>query len=393
MNHDIPSSEDLGTGSAGHASPYDCRPHDALSAGRSPAHRKLVWTDDVDEVGTTTHLTLLEVVGRWDDTDRPEDERPARSATPLRDADQLGVSADRLWVALADSAHGPESAAQEARHCDGIPRERVVRVARLRRWSSAEDGRQFAPDAAGYVDLTGRPCPAEDPGRCLPGLCGNGRFSEIWSTVPGLGPVVELDRVLAFRDGCSSVYETPRLAAIVEALVGYSPYTMDEIDDDPDLTRWLRILTDHLRTSVLLLGSADIHPGEPGAGQLLRRIVRRSVRYADHLGMTPAEWCQAAPVVIRAYRSTYPWLVDHQDRVLDRLRREQEEFTATIEAGTALLAHELHLLRRNGGDTLSGETAFTLYDTYGFPIEFTAEIAAETGYAVDVAEYERRIAS
>jgi alanyl-tRNA synthetase len=261
------------------------------------------------------------------------------------------------------------------------------------------------PDTEVFVDTTGAACQRGDAG-CLPGTCDCGRFVEVWNNVfitfqrrggqllplpqanvdTGMG----LERTLTVLNGAASVYETAPLAAIHDRIASLSPTGADELTSRPELVRALRVLTDHLRSAVFILGDqAGVLPSNQGRGYVLRRLIRRAVRACQTLGIQPKRWAQTAELVIERYGSVYPELADHADRIANAIIGEGERFEATLRRATAKLRREIARLRAQGGDRIPAEVAFHLYDTDGLPIEVTSEIAREAGFNLDVDGFER----
>jgi alanyl-tRNA synthetase len=157
--------------------------------------------------------------------------------------------------------------------------------------------------------------------------------------------------------------------------------------------RALRVLTDHLRSAVFILGDqAGVLPSNQGRGYVARRLIRRAVRACQTLQIQPQRWAQTAELVIERYGSVYPELHEHADRIASAIIGEGERFEATLRRATAKLRREIERLRAQGGDRIPAEVAFHLYDTDGLPIELTSEIAREAGVDLDVDGFERLFA-
>ncbi|MDD9934832.1 MAG: alanine--tRNA ligase-related protein, partial [Myxococcales bacterium] len=153
--------------------------------------------------------------------------------------------------------------------------------------------------------------------------------------------------------------------------------------------RALRICTDHLRTAVFILGDSRApEPSNLGAGYVLRRIIRRAVRYCGKLGLEPAAWEATAELVIDCYGEAYPELRGRQQAIVVSLGEERRRFERTLDRGTRLLESALEVVAGRGETVLDGETAFRLYDTDGFPVELAVEIATERGMSVDLKAFE-----
>lgn len=373
--------------------------------------QKCVRTNDIEEVGDPTHLTFFEMLGNWSFGDYFKKESITWSFEFLTHPDCLGLDPKDIWVTVfaGNDATPRDDESKEIWESLGIYREHIVFLDEEHNWWAVGPEGPCGPDTEIFIDLVGRPCDSEGPEGCLPGLCKNSRFFEIWNNVfmtferkdgqlfplpkknvdTGMG----LERTLAVLNGVPTVYETSSFAPITAELTKRSSYDRDQIEADPKLTRALRIIADHLRTSVFILGDQNaVSPSNQGQGYVLRRLIRRSVRFAQHLGLKPTDWVSAAQSVIDVYGDAYPELVQHAERIFTELASEQERFERTLDRGTTRLNRELQALAESGQTMLSGEAAFHLYDTYGFPIEFTEEMAAEQGFSVDVAGYERYFA-
>jgi alanyl-tRNA synthetase len=241
---------------------------------------------------------------------------------------------------------------------------------------------------------------------CRPG-CSCGKFFEIWNDVfmqyrgtpdgrceplgrhnvdTGMG----VERTVAMLQGKASVFETELFAPVVAVLEEQSGRRMDA---SPDVTRAFRVVSDHLRSAVFILG--DVHgilPGNLGQGYVLRRLIRRSVRYGKQLGLAPGFTRAVAEAVIASYAQVYGGLLNNRAAVLDALTAEEEKFEKTLSRGMGELDKVLENMARHGQTELSGRVAFRLYDTCGFPLEFTQEICAERGVTVDTAGFDKAFA-
>jgi len=373
--------------------------------------QKCVRTNDIEEVGDPTHLTFFEMLGNWSFGDYFKKESITWSFEFLTRPDCLGIDPKDIWVTVfaGNDATPRDDESKEIWENLGIFPEHIIFLDEEHNWWAVGAEGPCGPDTEIFIDLGGRPCDDEGPEDCLPGLCKNSRFFEIWNNVfmtferrdgelfplpkknvdTGMG----LERTLAVLNGAPTVYETTSFSPIVAELIKRSSYDRDQIAADPELTRALRIIADHLRTSVFILGDQnEVSPSNQGQGYVLRRLIRRSVRFAQHLGVKPTDWVSAAQSVIDVYGDAYPELVQHTERIFTELTAEQERFERTLDRGTVRLNRELRALAESGQAMLSGEAAFHMYDTYGFPIEFTEELAAEQGFSVDVPGYERYFA-
>jgi alanyl-tRNA synthetase len=384
------------------------RPH---PAGRLLAScQKCLRTTDIDEVGDATHLTFFEMLGNWSLGAYFKRESITWSHEFLTRDDLLGIAPQRLWISVFAGNQATPADEESARiwRSLGIPAERIVYLGQEHNWWALGPEGPCGPDTEVFVDTTGVACQRGEA-ECLPGTCDCGRFVEVWNNVfmtfqrrgdhllplpqanvdTGMG----LERMLTVLNGAASVYQTAPLDAIHQRIAGLSPTTVAELSSRPELARALRILTDHLRGAVFILGDPNgVLPSNQGRGYVLRHLIRRAVRACQTLGVQPQRWAQTAELVIERYGSVYPELAEHADRIASAIIGEGERFEATLGRATAKLRREIARLRAQGGDRIPAEVAFHLYDTDGLPIEFTSELAREAGFELDLDGFERLFA-
>ncbi|MDE6318949.1 MAG: alanine--tRNA ligase, partial [Lachnospiraceae bacterium] len=191
-----------------------------------------------------------------------------------------------------------------------------------------------------------------------------------------------LERILAFLNGTRDVYQIDLFSPVIAYIekVSGTKYEQDE-----NLTRSMRILADHVRTSVMLIGDeAKLLPSNVGAGYVLRRLIRRAVRHGRVLGMTVENILKTAEIFIDdIYAESYPRLKENKEFVLVELKKEINRFESTLENGMKEFRKILEQKKKAGSGEIDGKSAFYLYDTFGFPIELTVEMAQEEGLKVD----------
>jgi alanyl-tRNA synthetase len=383
------------------------RPHPA--GVRLADAQKCVRTNDIEEVGDATHLTFFEMLGNWSLGDYFKDESIALSWEFLTSPDWLAIPKERIGVSCFGGGNGVER--DEVSYAKwrslGMPDERIAFLGIKDNWWAAGDEGPCGPDTEIFYDTkAGVAC---DLGAaCKPG-CPCNRWVEIWNNVfmsynrtggqlvdlpkrnvdTGMG----LERTLAVLNGVETVYETSAFRPILEALIQASKFTEAEIRATPALLKALRITADHLRTAVFVIGDPrGAAPSNQGAGYVLRRLIRRAIRFCDPLGIEPGEWVAVHARVIAMFEAAYPELRQNAERIGHELRLEQDRFAQTLKTGIRHLTKEIEELKAAGSTVLPGESAFKLYDTYGFPIEFTRELAEEQGFSIDMDAYERRFA-
>jgi alanyl-tRNA synthetase len=381
------------------------RPH---PAGRLLADcQKCLRTTDIDQVGDTTHLTFFEMLGNWSLGAYFKGESITWSHELLTRDDLLAIAPQRLWISVFAGNQATPADEEAARIWGalGIPAERIVYLGEEHNWWTLGPEGPCGPDTEVFVDTTGTACQRGEAG-CRPGTCDCGRFVEVWNNVfmtfqrrggqllplpqanvdTGMG----LERMLAVLGGVGSVYQTAPLDAIHQRIASLSPTGVDERTSHPELIRALRILTDHLRSAVFILGDqAGVLPSNQGRGYVLRRLIRRAVRACQTLRIQPQRWAQTAELVIDRYSAVYPELAEHADRIANALIGEGERFEATLGRATAKLRREIARLRAQGDNRIPAEVAFHLYDTDGLPLELTSEIAREAGVDLDIDGFER----
>ncbi len=360
--------------------------------------QKCVRTGDIDEVGDNSHCTFFEMLGNWSLGDYFKKEMIAWSYEFLTSEKYLGIAPENLAVSVFagdDDCPRDEESAKLWIAC-GIPESHVFYLPKENNWwGPAGKTGPCGPDTEMFI-LRGKPCGPQ----CSP-ACDCGHYLEIWNDVfmqynktadgkfepmqrknvdTGMG----LERTLCILQGKESVYETDLFVPIVseiEALSG-KKYGASEAD-----TRAMRIVADHVRTAVFMIGDEKgITCSNVDQGYILRRLLRRAIRFIKQLGMQQGDIAQVAAAVIERYKAAYPELKESAQKITDEILREEERFEKTLLAGIREFEKLCGYLV---GDTVSGKACFKLYDTYGFPIEMTEELAAERGLKINRADFEK----
>jgi alanyl-tRNA synthetase len=368
-----------------------------------PAGRRLVdvqrciRTGDIDEVGDASHLTFFEMLGNWSLGDYFKAEAIGLSFEFLTASRWLGFDPGTLHVTVfAGDAEVPadEEAAAIWRSL-GIPAERIYFLGRQDNWwGPAGQTGPCGPDTEMFIDTGLEPCSAE----CRPG-CGCGKYFEVWNDVfmqynrtaagrylpleqktvdTGMG----VERTCAMLQDRKSVYEIETFRPVTAAVESASGYTYAA---GGELDRSVRIITDHIRAAVFILGDPKgVTPSNLGQGYILRRLIRRAIRHGRKLGVERGLLAAPAGVCIDLYRQAYPELESHRRGILEELAREETKVLETLQKGERELEKLLPNLLKNPRPEIPGRVAFRLYDTYGFPLELTQEMAREHGLGVDV---------
>ena len=362
--------------------------------------QKCVRTGDIEAVGDSCHLTFFEMLGNWSLGEYFKKEAITWSYEFL--TKELGFSPDQLSVTVFEGEgnvpRDDESAA--IWKSLGIPESRIYALPKEDNWwGPAGTTGPCGPDTEMFIDTGKEAC-----GKiCRPG-CHCGKYIEIWNDVfmqynktadgtyeplkqnnvdTGMG----VERTICMMNGYTTVYETELFAPLMAKIKEMST---SRPDNEEVAVRAERIIADHMRTSVFVLGDpkGGVKPGNVGANYVLRRLIRRSVRYAKLLGIGTGYTRALAEIIIANYKHVYPELEKNRETVITELVTEEERFEKTLTAGQKEFDKVAEALKLHGQATLSGRTAFKLYDTYGFPLEFTEELCLEQGLAVDRAGYE-----
>ena len=363
--------------------------------------QKCVRTGDIEEVGDDSHLTFFEMLGNWSLGDYFNHQSIKWSYEFLTSKKYLGLDPDRISVTVFagdDDAPRDEDSAKVWEEC-GIPKERIYYLPKKHNWWIAGTTGPCGPDTEIFWD-TGKPACSD---HCDPS-CDCGKYLEIWNNVfmqfnrqadgtylpltqknvdTGMG----LERTVCVLNGFKSVYDIDLFQgafAKIEELSG------KKYNSDPKTMRAMRIIADHVRTSTFLLGDpVGVVPSNVDQGYVLRRLIRRAVRMANSLGMPKGSIAEIAKVYIDVYKDVYPELTQNHDKIIDELNKEEDKFSKTLVAGEKEFTKVISHIQ---GNVVPGSTAFKLYDTFGFPIEMTEELAAENGYTVDVEGFKQKFA-
>ena len=364
--------------------------------------QKCVRTGDIDEVGDAAHLTFFEMLGNWSLNDYFKKEAISWSFEFL--TQHLGFSPEQLNVTVfrGEGREGEEGyipADEEAVaiwKSLGIPEERIFRLPREDNWwGPAGTTGPCGPDTEMFID-TGKEKCGEG---CRPG-CHCGKYIEIWNDVfmqynknekgefeplgrhnvdTGMG----VERTVCMMSGAPTVYDTEIFAPIMAKIDELANVPADM--DPADVLKARRVIADHMRTATFILcdPKGGVKPGNIGANYVLRRLIRRAVRYARMLGIGEGFTVKLAEVICDKYSHVYPELKANLEQCRLDLEAEEKRFNATLDKGEAMYKKVAEQLKLHGQSQISGKTAFKLYDTFGFPLEMTDEMATKDGLTVD----------
>lgn len=354
-------------------------------------YQKCIRTNDLESVGDTTHHTFFEMLGNWSLGDYFKEDSISWSFEFLTEV--LHIPKDRLAVTVyagSDTIPFDEESYNKWRSL-GIPEERIAKTLEDNFWIAGESG-PCGPDTEIFYWRSDEEVPTtfdlED-----------NRWVEIWNNVfmeyykDSDGSVTNLakknvdtgmgvERTTAILEGVNDNYASSIWKDVIDLISSISglPYEGNE--------KSMRIIADHLRTAVFISADpAGIKPSNTDQGYILRRLIRRAIRHARNLNIdSNGDWeQQIATLIINKYKKYYKELEDNASVVLEVLKMEKEKFNRTLEKGLK----EFERVAKNNQD-ISGEDAFHLYDTYGFPIELTIELASERNLKVDEAGFQEK---
>lgn len=354
--------------------------------------QKCVRTGDIEEVGDPSHLTFFEMLGNWSLGDYFKERAIAWSYEFLTGKDYLDISVSDLAVTVFagdDDAPRDETSAKLWEQC-GIPKDKIFYLPKKNNWWIAGTTGPCGPDTEMFIDRGFAPC----HDGCDPS-CDCGKYLEIWNNVfmefykdengnysklkqrnvdTGMG----LERVLCISNGYDTVYETDLFTgakAKIEELTG------KKYGESEEITKAFRIILDHVRTATFLIGDQKgIVPSNVDQGYVLRRLIRRAVRFGRTLGLPEGSLAKIASAYVEKYKDVYEEIKQNEQKIYAELNKEEEKFSKTLSDG---LREFNKVISHVQGNVFPGKTAFRLYDTFGFPLEITEELAKEQGFTVD----------
>jgi len=361
--------------------------------------QKCIRTGDIDEVGDDSHCTFFEMLGNWSLGDYFKKEQIAWSFEFLTSEKYLGIPLKNLAISVFAGDKNASKDEESAKLWieQGIPKDRIFYLSKEHNWwGPAGQTGPCGPDTEMFF--------VKDIVDCKKGCdpsCNCGKYLEIWNDVfmqynknnegkfetlaqknvdTGMG----LERTLCVLQGKKSVYETDIFVPIIKKIEEISGQKHGE---NSEKTKAIRIIADHIRTSVHMIGDIKgITPSNTDQGYVLRRLLRRAIRYANQLNMPKNSIVEVAKTVINTYKDIYKEIGQNQDKILNEIAIEEDRFEKTIKGGLKEFDKLKHYLV---GDTISGKAAFKLYDTYGFPLEMTIELAKEHTLKVDVDSFNK----
>ena len=355
--------------------------------------------NDLDNVGyTARHHTFFEMLGNFSFGDYFKKSGIEYIWEFLTSNEWLAIDKDRLYVTIYET---DDEAFDIWHHDIGIPSDRIIRI-------GDNKGAPYASDNFWTMGDTGPcgPCTevfydhGADVEGGLPGTPeeDGDRYIEIWNCVfmqfnrqkdgtmlplpaPSVDTGMGLERISAIMQGVHSNYEIDLFVHLMEAAA-----EILEIDNQQQSS--LKVIADHIRAVAFLIADG-VTPSNEGRGYVLRRVIRRAVRHGNKLGADSEFFYKMVAPLVAEMGDAYPELKDKQSAIESAIQKEEAQFAKTLAQGLRLLASELEGLK--DGDILSGEAAFKLYDTYGFPLDLTADITRERGIAINEAEFDEHM--
>ncbi|MBI2102244.1 alanine--tRNA ligase [Candidatus Woesearchaeota archaeon] len=352
--------------------------------------QKCLRTGDFDNIGDNTHHTFFQMLGNWSLGDYFKKEAIAWSFEFLTSKEWLNIPLAKLAFTVyeGDAKVPRDTEAAELWKKLGVPTERIASLGKDNFWSAGETG-PCGPSSEMFYWTGDSAAPKKfDPG--------DNRWVEIWNDVfmtynkdkdGAIAPLAQknvdtgmgFERALAVLSGKKSAYETELFSRSIKKIEEVSGVAYAE------KTREMRIVADHLRSAVFVLGDDNaVVPSNVDRGYVLRRLIRRAIRYGKLIGITTPFTSTVAEMIIADYGNYYTELKKNRELILSELEKEEEKFNKTLETGLKEF-HKMAAL----SDLISGKDAFLLFQSYGFPLEMTQELAMEQGISVDEAEFKQ----
>lgn len=359
--------------------------------------QKCIRTGDIDDVGDAWHLSFFEMLGNWSLGDYFKKEAIEFSFEFL--TKELGIKKENFSVTCfaGDSAAPREDTADKVWASLGIDKNRIHFLPKEDNWwGPAGQSGPCGPDSEMYYHVKDI---QEKSTEEFVKLNKEGIFCEIWNDVfmqynktldgkyiemkrknvdTGMG----LERTVAVLNGYDNVYEVDTLKPILDSVVKLSEKKYETLTKEE--LKSVRIITDHLRASVMILGDEKgIVPSNVDQGYVLRKFIRRSIRHARLIGINNSFTKSIAEIIVKIMGPIYSEVEKNKERVYSEIVKEEEKFSSTIENGTKVLEKKLQFLGNANVKELNAKGAFDLFQSYGFPLEMTVEICKEKGFSVD----------
>ncbi len=357
--------------------------------------------NDLEEVGfTARHHTFFEMLGNFSFGDYFKKEALAYAWEFITDPRWLGLPKERLWVTIYKD---DDEAFEIWNKHVGVPADRIIRLGEKDNFWRMGDTGPCGPCSEIFWDY-GEEYACDHPDGCRIDTCGCDRWREFWNNVfMQFNQTADGQRIPLERTGVDTGLGLERMATIMQNV--WSNWEIDlwvpifdriselsgkAYDKGPGGVPF-RVIADHARCCTFLIADGVRFSNE-GRGYVMRRILRRAVRYGRSLGFGAPFIYKVVPAVVAIMGDAYPEIRENQALIQDEIRREEERFFRTLEGGMKRLEEILRNMRQDGRSVIDGGDAFVLYDTYGFPLDIVRDVAREHGFSVDEAGYEAAMA-
>ncbi len=355
--------------------------------------QKCLRTDDIDTVGDDIHNTFFEMLGNWSLGDYWKEDAIKWSFEFLASKKWLGLDKGKISVTVfaGDNDAPKDEESAKIWKSLGVPKEKIFYLPKKDNWwGPAGATGPCGPDTEMFYDSGNSPCGKD----CKPG-CSCGKYFEIWNDVfmqynktaegnyellrqknvdTGMG----VERTVASLKGCKSIYEIETFKPIVDKVKEISRIK----SPDEKQERSIRIIADHVKASTFVLGE-EIVPSNVDRGYVLRRLIRRSIRHGKLIGIEKEFLSDLVKTVIEIYKDDYPYLEKRKEFILTELKKEELKFRNTLSQGLKKFEQIAKQVKK-----IDGENAFLLFQSFGFPMEMTKELAKEMNIAVDEMGFE-----
>lgn len=355
--------------------------------------QKCVRTADIEEVGDSSHCTFFEMLGNWSLGDYFKEESIKMSYDFLVNELKIDKNIIAISVFAGDEDAPKDTVSAESWKKLGIPEERIFYLPKKNNWwGPAGETGPCGPDTEIFIIKDVQDCSDQ----CSP-ACDCGKYLEIWNNVfmeynktaegkyiplkqknvdTGMG----LERTLSILGGYETVYDIDLFKPAMDILDNLVAKNIDTIKEK-------RIIADHIRTATFILGDQKgVTPSNVDQGYVLRRLIRRALRFARQVDIPKETLVEISKVYIKQYKEAYPEIGNNAGKIIDELEKEIAKFDTTLQKG---LAEFEKLKKYIQNSRISGKAAFRLYDTFGFPVEITTELAKESGITVDIEGFEQ----
>ena len=358
---------------------------------RMTTAQKCIRTNDIDNVGRTArHATFFEMMGNFSFGDYFKEGAITWGWEFITSPQWLAIPKEKVWATIYED---DDEAFEIWTSKTDMPAERIVRLGKEDNFWEIGTG-PCGPCSEVYFDR-GEEYGCGKPD-CKPG-CDCDRYMEFWNFVftqfdrqedgsylplahPNIDTGMGLERMACIMQGVDSIYNVDTMKSILDEVCRISGVKYLDGNADTDVS--IRIITDHVRTISFMIGDG-ILPSNEGRGYILRRLLRRAARHGRLLGIKGTFLQTLCEKVFEQYGEAYSALIDRRDYIKKIIAIEEDKFASTIEGGSEILEGYIKAAKEAGNTVLSGADVFKLYDTYGFPIELTQEIAQEAGCTVD----------